>query len=479
MKHGLWLAGLLTLGLATGCSADQARTSGVAAAQAAPAVHYVGQMTLSPDQGTAGTTVTVHGQGMPAGARLQVVWNTASGAWKLTGTEHETFSGRTFTPVAQALGAATADAQGAFTLTFRAPHDFGFAHDVTVMQAGAELNKAAFDLMPTLTISPTSGPVGTPITVTLDGVGYQYLYNSWFLAYDNKFTGWMSSVTTGGRAVAVIPATGAPGTHMISAVEGAFTFPYLNTQQSPAPKPTFAVPFTVTSGAAVLPPAATSQGLPSVPGTAPAGTGKAIWTDPASGQVGQPATVHGQGFAPGSQVQLTWGSVVGNRVGGQGWSAKSAPLGTATAGADGTFTLPFTVPDDLGGTHAIAAGSATASFTLTPSAFAISPASGPVGTPISIHLKGGGWTATSNIYTVVYDDANLGYVCAFNSQGDIQFTLPAAGEPGYHYIDLYPGIYNGTDIQGVDNFRVPQLTFAQDHPGERLPAFHFAFLVTQ
>ena len=29
-----------------------------------------------------------------------------------------------------------------------------------------------------------------------------------------------------------------------------------------------------------------------------------------------------------------------------------------------------------------------------------------------------------------------------------------------------------------NNFRIPQLTYEQDHPGEDLPTFHFAFEVT-
>jgi hypothetical protein len=53
----------------------------------------------------------------------------------------------------------------------------------------------------------------------------------------------------------------------------------------------------------------------------------------------------------------------------------------------------------------------------------------------------------------------------------------ASGEPGWHFIDLYPGIYKGKEIR-PNNFRMPQLTYAQDHPGEDLPAFHFAFKVT-
>ena len=48
-----------------------------------------------------------------------------------------------------------------------------------------------------------------------------------------------------------------------------------------------------------------------------------------------------------------------------------------------------------------------------------------------------------------------------------------------HYIDLYPGIYKGEeDDPNLTNFRIPQLTYAADHPNEDLPAFHFAFEVT-
>lgn len=31
----------------------------------------------------------------------------------------------------------------------------------------------------------------------------------------------------------------------------------------------------------------------------------------------------------------------------------------------------------------------------------------------------------------------------------------------------------------VNDFRIPQLTATDDHPGEKLPVFHFAFLVTK
>ena len=79
----------------------------------------------------------------------------------------------------------------------------------------------------------------------------------------------------------------------------------------------------------------------------------------------------------------------------------------------------------------------------------------------------------------VYDNVYNGYVCAFNSQGDVQIEMEASGAPGWHFIDLYPGIYKGIEQdKNLSNFRIPQLTYADDHPNEDLPAFHFAFEVT-
>jgi hypothetical protein len=75
-----------------------------------------------------------------------------------------------------------------------------------------------------------------------------------------------------------------------------------------------------------------------------------------------------------------------------------------------------------------------------------------------------GWTETANIYTVVYDNNYIGYACAFNSQGDVEIFLKASGEPGWHFIDLYPAIYKGKETRPL-NFRIPQLSYAHDHPG--------------
>jgi hypothetical protein len=53
----------------------------------------------------------------------------------------------------------------------------------------------------------------------------------------------------------------------------------------------------------------------------------------------------------------------------------------------------------------------------------------------------------------------------------------AAGSVGTHLIDLYPGIYQGSD-EDQQLYRLPQLTYADDHPGHKIPALRFAFDVT-
>ena len=105
----------------------------------------------------------------------------------------------------------------------------------------------------------------------------------------------------------------------------------------------------------------------------------------------------------------------------------------------------------------------------------MSPRSGPAGTPVTIHLKGVGWTEYDNIYVATYDNAYMGYACGFNSHGDVVINFTATGEPGAHLIDLYPGIYQGPPTEPQQLYRLPQLTYADDHPGNKIPALRFTF----
>src|SRR5262249_5481503 len=154
--------------------------------------------------------------------------------------------------------------------------------------------------------------------------------------------------------------------------------------------------------------------------------------------------------------------------------------GGGPADSSGRAEFKFNVPDDLGGAHGLFIESGnvkkTGTFWIKATALPLEVKSGPAGTTFTIHLKGVGWTETANIVHLVYDNAYNGYACAFNSQGDVELFIKATGAPGWHFIDLYPGIYKGQETR-PNNFRIPQLTYYDDHPGEDLPAFHFAFEV--
>ncbi|MDP3984412.1 MAG: hypothetical protein Q8Q52_05305 [Acidimicrobiia bacterium] len=475
---------LLVAGCANGLGAGPA-AAGSESEETGPPTDLVGSITLAPSRGLPGTPVTVTGEGLPPAANLTLQWTTVSGKWVLEGERAEEYHGRSFDPVTIDLGTARTDATGALEATFEVPAGVGFGHDVVLVdENGVIRNRALFDVEMHVSVSPTEGPVGTPITIEVHGMGWQTLENTRAVVYDNTYTGWMSAVTTDGFAQTVIPATGTVGPHRIEVLRGAFTFPYLNPEQSPRPDiPVFEAMFTVTDGEPVLPASIEEQNWParereaaSVPS---AGT-TSITTDMASGPVGTSLVVSGVGFAPGADVELNWYRIVGNRVSGQGWEEQSVTLGEVTASSDGTFRVTVEVPGDVGGAHLLEAmvdGKSIAStdFVITPAAIAITPDSGPWGSEIKLNLTGVGWTETANIYTLVYDNSYLGYACGFNSQGDVEVTLKATGEPGWHFIDLYPAIYKGEESPGQQNFRIPQLTYADDHPGENLPAFHFAF----
>jgi hypothetical protein len=144
----------------------------------------------------------------------------------------------------------------------------------------------------------------------------------------------------------------------------------------------------------------------------------------------------------------------------------------------------LTIPEDLGGLHGLALRRGDdvvgrAHFVIETSVVDMSPRSGPAGTPVAIHLKGVGWTEYDNIYVATYDNAYMGYACGFNSRGDVVINFIATGDPGAHVIDLYPGIYQGPPTEPQQLYRLPQLTYADDHPGNRIPAIRFTFDVTR
>src|SRR5690606_34229341 len=239
-----------------------------------------------PLNGPAGTPVTVQANGLPAGEEFDLVWVTVKGAWKVGNAEYR---GRGYEQVAYRIVTLKSDGQGQLAARFTAPEDFGFAHDILLQRGGRLFTQASFHLDMTVSVSPHSGPVGTPIRIDVKGIGWRQLQNSWLLLYDNNFTGWVSAVTTGGSASFTIPATGRPGRHVLELLHGDFTFPYRNMQQSPEPdRPRFVLHFTVTPGPAALPPPVEQQALTNPRGLPPQGE---LLATPRFSGVGQPVLV--------------------------------------------------------------------------------------------------------------------------------------------------------------------------------------------
>jgi len=463
-------------------SAKPATTAAATPTASQQPMEIVGKFALQPAHGPWDTQVTATASGLKPATQYDVVWTTAKGAWKLS-EDRSKYVGRAYTPAQVPLQKVTTDATGAFSFTFAVPKGFGYAHDVMVVDTDKVIrNKSLFDVDMETRISPTSGPVGTPITIEVRGIGYQSYQNSFQLAYDNAYTGWVSSITTDGYATFVIPATGAPGTHYIKLGHSEFGAPYLNPQQQPvvASRPFPHIPFTVTDGPAVLPAPAEQQGF-SGTRIAAKPVDKGIWTNPGGGLAGVSAALHAKGLPAYSDVEITWTTMVGNRS-VTGFEQRTRTIGKARTDPNGAFVAGLVVPNDLGGSHEIGAKIgddivAKTTFYIQSNALPLTVDRGPSGTKTTVHLKGVGWTETEQIYHLVYDNAFAGYACAFQSAGDITINLTVSGDPGWHYIDMYPGIYQGTETRPA-NYKMPQLTALADHPGEPLPIFRFAFFIT-
>jgi hypothetical protein len=451
----------------------------------------VAALTFLPVGAPVGTPVVAHASQLAANTSYTLVWYTGAARWQAGDGR---FSGIVAPEVSHPIATGTSDAGGALTLRFRVPEDFGYVHNVELQADGTAVATQGFTVIPKLTISPASGPLGTPITITMTGVGYRFYQAVWHLMYDSGQVGWLSAITTHGTARVTIPATGALGIHTLQAIEGP-TAPYLNEAQSPNYQPliptVIAQHFRITAGPPHLPPPAVAQ-LPARALDPIATTGTAtLALNYASGPVGSALALDGRGFAPQTKIAIGWQTIVGNDISGNGWQGHERALATVTTDASGAFHATAPTPDDVGGDHHIVAREvggtteATTTYNLVPSVVGYTAHAKP-GAPIAIHLKGGGWGETGNIYTVVIDNAYFGYACGFNSQGDIAIAIYAPGTVGWHFIDLYPAIYNGkitgpgapppTSESNGSYFLLPMLN-VRDHPGEQLPAFHLALEV--
>jgi len=461
----------------------------------------MGLLTTTPDIGVAGTKFTLSGTGLPASKDVSITWSSANVTWIVDPRPDSVdYLGRQTTKLTVVLAHATTNASGAFSVNLAAPKDWGGIHDIYAVVDGVQDAHGGFLVARSASISPKSGPIGTPITITYSGLGSSLYEGGAALLYDNKFVGAMTANWTRGIAVAHIRASGPVGRHIIS-LDNAVNFGYLNVQQSPLPWTTeFQLRFTVTKDAgrpkasidwpvSVAPTldAKTTLQLTSV-GSSTAATASLASS---AGTVNTKVALSASGLAPNAPVDLEWSTVMGNRVNCSGtcWTFVSVPLGNATTGADGSLTSSITVPDGLGGWHVvqlIQGGQVKAQvpYYVKRSIFSVPRLTVKEGQVFQVHLKGLGWTQLDNTVAVDYDNSYIGYGCGFNSSGDVVLNLVATGGPGTHLIDGYPLLYSQQPSYANTPYGMqPFLTYAQDDPGlalgYQLPAFRLAITVVK
>lgn len=454
-----------------------------------------------PDVAPTGTAVTITGAGLPSSKDVRLVWMTANIRYILDPKPDSLdYLGRKVDKIAVALANTKTDARGAFSVKFKVPKDFGGLHDIYALVDGSQVAKGGFLLERVVKISPTRGPIGTPITVTVVGMGSPTYESVGSVLYDNRYTGAVSANTTRGFAVFKLRAAGGVGTHWIEYAGSSHTVPYLNMQQSPVPwTDSHRRKFTVTKDAGS--PAASLEWPAAVQPTidqrttllssnvAPASTAS-VQLDSTAGPILTKVNVKAAGLAPNVPVALQWSSVVGNRVNCTGtcWNFVNVPLGQGKAGADGTLSSAIQIPDGLGGWHVVQVvqnGQVKAQVPyFVKRSFVSIPKVVKAGEPFIVELKGVGWTQIDNTVAVTYDNSYIGYACGFNSNGYVRIQLFATGEPGTHLIDLYPLLYTQQPAYPYSQLgMVPLLGFATDAPGlaagYELPAYRLAIQVVK
>jgi len=238
-----------------------------------------------------------------------------------------------------------------------------------------------------VTLSPTSGTIGTTVTITGTGFTAYTVVYIYFGYYAYSYVA-VATVMTGGyfSTSFVVPSTATPGLTYIIVRDG---------------------------------PSYTSTALATTPFTV---TARQITISPSSGYVGSTVTVSGSGFDPNSSVTIYFDTTA---------------VHTVTTTATGTFSgATFSVPESYRGTHAVKGGDASGdspgvSFTVLQK-ITVTPTSGAVSDTITV--RGTGFAANSGI-TLYFDNTSVSAgTTVTNANGSFTnniFVIPLSSRGGH------------------------------------------------
>ncbi|MGP8131881.1 MAG: beta strand repeat-containing protein [Thermoplasmata archaeon] len=351
---------------------------------------------VSPTQGPVGAPYTVTGSGFSVLSEASVLFNSVRQT--PVGCSYGTFAGTVI----------TTNTTGGFVCTFTVPNDGAAAYGVTAEDSATNSPTAAQTFtvtIPTISVSPAQGLVGTSYTVTGSGFSLQ---SGATLTFDSSFetpTGGSDcdfvgpTITTdsfGGFVCTFTVSSLAPGSYPVVGEDVATS------------TPTSATMFTVT--------------VPSIAVT------------PAQGPVGATVTVSGTGFSVSTALE----SLVFDAK-----AITSCTNGSLTTSGTGAFTCTFRIPSGTSGTTVTARDAsgqtATGAFTVTTPTISVGPTQGPVG--VTVTVSGTGFSVTS-AEKLVFDGVSV-VSCASGS-----LTTSATG--AFDCVFSVPGGTFGTTVIATD-----------------------------
>jgi hypothetical protein len=216
---------------------------------------------------------------------------------------------------------------------------------------------------------------------------------------------------------------------------------------------------------------------------------KLLKVEPVKGHSGDSFTITADGLPANQQIEFFWSTVDGSYVtrvlpdnleyDERRYDEKRISLGSAQTDAQGRVVAKFVAPEDFGEVHDIYAATdgknvARGGFRILRSA-AMTPAEGPVGTAITLAVKGMSWRGFEQFMALRYDNKYTGEISAVTTRGTAVFQIRAAGPPGKHVVQLNnstasaPGAYLNTQ-------QSPQ-AYIYEHLDNR-QEFRFIFNVT-
>ncbi|MFQ5940160.1 MAG: beta strand repeat-containing protein [Nitrososphaerales archaeon] len=364
-----------------------------------------GKITLSPDAGNRGVSITVAGSDFNGNSEITI---------KFEGTTLNT------TPIV-----VTTTPAGTFTATIKIPVTASTGEQtITATDASGRIGSSIFIVATggLITLSPDSGLSGTEVTVT----GSNFNANTRVTLKFNEIT------------VATTPSIVMTGT------DGRFSAK-------------FDVPAGVGIGVHIVI-ATDDLGKIGHSSFSTESNGELITISPTSASVGSIVTITGNGFAINTDVTIKLDD-----------TALTTNPATVVTTSGGTFTATFTVPSLAAGSHTIAVTvgtkTATASFALTQTggpSISITPTSGTVGS--SITVSGTGFAPSIGITIKLDDNVVASGTTSSSGTFNVLFSIGATVTSGPHTITASDGtkeasntlsiISGGTNIVNISQMKL-------------------------